>query len=115
MDRAVEAEPDRSPADTNEPLEDLGVGFAIVDQSCAQCHPVNNQSRVGVIGVDLQGVGGRLNADWFRKTSARSGTLHAGDAHAGVLSSRDEQSSQHRRGDVARQIAGLWSYLRPAN
>lgn len=93
-------------------LELAESGRALLDLGCVQCHPLRGEYLPGVVGVDLAGIAVRVQPQWFRdfllhpaglKSRTRMPTFFP-NGRSGVQSILD--------GDVDRQIAAMWTYLK---
>lgn len=90
---------------------DVAVGLEVVNQSCVQCHPISGQSMVGVIGVDLAGLGERMDREWFDTHLRAPSVLRPGTRMPDFFPQGRSSLPGIARGNVERQIAGLWAYL----
>ena len=86
-------------------------GRSLLDVGCVQCHPLRGEQLPGVVGVDLAGIGTRVQSQWFRdflfnpaqlKSRTRMPTFFP-NGRSGVKTILD--------GDVEQQIQAMWSYL----
>lgn len=88
------------------------IGLEFVDQSCVQCHPIAGKSMVGVVGVDLAGLETRLRREWFDAYMRAPTSLRPGTRMPDFFPQGRSSVPAIARGDVNRQVAGLWDYLR---
>jgi mono/diheme cytochrome c family protein len=109
---AADLQPRRGEDDVFPVAGDRAAGRELLDQGCIQCHALNGQTMVGVVGIDLANLGQRLQPQWFRdflldpgavKPRTRMPTFYP----RGISSIRTILD-----GDTDRQIAALWAYLK---
>ncbi len=87
-------------------------GHRLMDVGCVQCHEFRGASLPGVIGVDLQGVTERVNREWFEAFLRNPGKLKPRTRMPNFFADGTTQDKLIGGGDPAKQIAGMWEYLR---
>jgi mono/diheme cytochrome c family protein len=98
--------------DLRSSVELVEAGRSLLDLGCVQCHPLRGEYLPGVLGVDLASIAARVQPLWFRdfllnpaelKSRTRMPTFFP-NGRSGVPTILD--------GDVDRQIAAMWTYLK---
>jgi mono/diheme cytochrome c family protein len=91
--------------------ENIEIGRRLLDVGCIQCHPLHGERLPGVIGIDLGGIHGRIQRDWFfafvQDPAAWKERTRMPTFFPGGVSNSPELAG----GDVSRQLASLWDYL----
>ena len=88
------------------------VGRELVNTGCVECHAFRGESLPGAIGVDLHDISSRVQPQWFYEF-----ILHPGEVKARTrMPTFFPDGQSHRKdlldGDVRRQIAAIWYYLK---
>ncbi|MGB7329486.1 MAG: c-type cytochrome [Rubripirellula sp.] len=86
-------------------------GRTLMDIGCIQCHSFDGVSMPAVVGVDLSGVTGRVNRDWFDAFLHDPGSLKSRTRMPNFFADGKAQDQKLLGGDPDRQIAAMWSYL----
>ena len=87
-------------------------GRTLLDTGCVQCHPLRGESLPGVVGIDLAGTPGRIHPQWFREFLFNPGQLKPQTRMPTFFPNGKSASPAILNGDVDRQIAGMWAYLK---
>lgn len=94
-------------------LTNLGEpGRMLLDTGCVQCHPLGGNSVPGTVGVDLAGVTGRLRPAWFREFLHDPAELKPRTRMPTFFPNGRSANPTILDGDVDRQIAAMWAYLK---
>ena len=88
------------------------VGRTLLDQGCVQCHPLRGEWLPGVVGVDLAGLDQRLRPEWFRAFLLDPALLKSGTRMPTFFPKGKSLNPELLNGDVERQIASIWDYLK---
>ena len=91
---------------------EIAVGRTLLDQGCVQCHPLRGEWLPGVIGVDLADLHRRLRPEWFRAFLLNPAALKRGTRMPTFFPKGESANPQLLEGDVERQIASIWEYLK---
>jgi cytochrome c2 len=86
-------------------------GRAMMDAGCVQCHLFRGESLPGVSGVDLSGIGDRMQPDWFHALLLEPGAVKPRTRMPNFFPDRKSQHPELLEGDPDRQIAAMWGYL----
>lgn len=87
------------------------VGRLMMDSGCVQCHLFRGESLPGVIGVDLSGIGDRMQPDWFLALLRDPGAVKPRTRMPNFFPDGASQHPELLDGDRDRQIAAMWGYL----
>lgn len=87
-------------------------GRVMLETGCIQCHPIRGESMPGVVGTDLGDVTNRVHAQWFREFLLDPAALKPRTRMPTFFPDGKSQNKSLLDGDVDRQIAALWSYLK---
>jgi len=87
-------------------------GRIMLETGCIQCHPIRGESMPGVVGTDLGDVTNRVHAKWFREFLLDPASLKPRTRMPTFFPDGKSQNKALLDGDVDRQIASLWSYLK---
>lgn len=87
-------------------------GRIMLETGCIQCHPIRGESMPGVVGTDLGDVTNRVHAKWFREFLLDPASLKPRTRMPTFFPDGKSQNKTLLDGDVDRQIASLWSYLK---
>lgn len=87
-------------------------GRTLLDTGCVQCHPLRSESLPGVVGIDLAGTPGRIHPQWFRDFLFNPGQLKPQTRMPTFFPNGKSASPAILNGNVDRQIAGIWAYLK---
>ena len=89
-------------------------GRQLLDIGCVQCHPLQGDSLPGVIGVDLHGLGARLQPQWFHDFLLNPETLKPRTRMPSFFPQGKSQNQTILEGNTERQITAMWTYLNMA-
>lgn len=107
---------DASDADVGEvfgPTADLvEAGRTLLDTGCVQCHPLRGESVPGTVGVDLADVTARVRPAWFEQFLRDPAALKSRTRMPTFFPNGRSANPDVLEGDVDRQIAAMWAYLR---
>ena len=87
-------------------------GRMLLDNGCVQCHPLRGESLPGVVGVDLEGIAGRVQPEWFHDFLLDPGNLKPRTRMPTFFPKGKSQNPNVLAGDTERQIAAMWAYLK---
>lgn len=87
-------------------------GRTMLEAGCIQCHPIRGESMPGVVGTDLGDVTNRVHANWFREFLLNPGVLKPRTRMPTFFPDGKSQNKSLLDGNVDRQIAAVWSYLK---
>ena len=87
------------------------VGRLMMDSGCVQCHLFRGESLPGVIGVDLGGIGDRMQPDWFLALLRDPGAVKPRTRMPNFFPDGVSQHPDLLGGNPDRQIAAMWGYL----
>ena len=91
---------------------EVSAGRTLLDQGCVQCHPLRGEWLPGVMGVDLADLQRRLRPEWFRAFLLDPAALKRGTRMPTFFPQGKSVNRQLLEGDVERQIASIWEYLK---
>ena len=91
---------------------EVSAGRTLLDQGCVQCHPLRGEWLPGVMGVDLADLHRRLRPEWFRAFLLDPAALKRGTRMPTFFPQGKSVNRQLLQGDVERQIASIWEYLK---
>jgi len=114
-DMFVNADGPRQPSDTDVfgDQKDLAdAGRLLLDIGCVQCHPMRGESLPSVVGIDLAGIVSRVNPSWFRDFLLNPGQFKPRTRMPTFFPSGKSPNPSLLDGDVDRQIAAIWAYLK---
>lgn len=97
------------PKQTNQKL--VQAGRELMDVGCVQCHRFDGFALPGVVGVDLAGITGRLNREWFQAFLRDPGLLKPRTRMPNFFADGSSQDRDLLSGDPDRQIDAMWAYL----
>ncbi|MBD3672841.1 MAG: c-type cytochrome [Planctomycetaceae bacterium] len=87
-------------------------GRSLMGTGCVQCHPIQGEALPGVVGVDLADVTDRIHPAWFKKFLFNPGEVKPRTRMPTFFPKGKSSNQQILDGDVDRQIAALWAYLK---
>ncbi len=87
----------------------IEAGAKLLDLGCIQCHPLGSHALPGTVGVNLEGVAGRVDPDWFRRLLRDPAAVRPGTKMPAFFGQTVNRSILD--GDAERQIAAIWAYL----
>jgi len=87
-------------------------GRRLMDTGCVQCHPLRGESLPGVKGVDLADISGRIHPQWFHDFLLDPARLKPRTRMPTFFPNGRSSNQLVLDGDVSRQIAALWTYLK---
>ncbi|WP_339730919.1 c-type cytochrome [uncultured Gimesia sp.] len=87
-------------------------GRVMLETGCIQCHPIRGESMPGVVGTDLGDVTNRVHAQWFHEFLLDPASLKPRTRMPTFFPDGKSQNKTLFDGNVDRQIASLWSYLK---
>jgi len=90
-------------------------GQQLFDTGCIKCHPIRGEALPGVVGVDLEDVTGRIHPEWFRRFLFDPGEIKPRTRMPTFFPKGVSSNQEILDGDVDRQIASLWAYLKEAD
>ena len=91
---------------------EVSAGRTLLDQGCVQCHPLRGEWLPGVMGIDLADLQRRLRPEWFRAFLLDPAALKRGTRMPTFFPQGKSVNRQLLQGDVERQIASIWEYLK---
>lgn len=94
------------------PLADAG--RLLLDIGCVQCHPIHGEQLPGVVGIDLAGITGRVHPQWFHDFLLNPATLKARTRMPTFFPGGKSTNQAVLDGNVDRQIAAMWEYIKRA-
>lgn len=92
-------------------LQAADVGRLMMDSGCVQCHLFRGDSLPGVVGVDLSGIGDRMQPQWFLALLRDPGAVKPRTRMPNFFPDGVSQHPDLLGGDRDRQIAAMWGYL----
>jgi len=87
-------------------------GHRLMDAGCIQCHTFRGEALPGVIGVDLHGIGERVEPQWFREFVLNPGAVKPRTRMPSFFADGQSHNAELLGGDPDRQIAAMWGYLK---
>lgn len=90
----------------------MEAGRQLLDIGCVQCHPLRGESLPGVVGIDLDGIGARVQPQWFRDFLLNPEKLKPRTRMPSFFPRGKSQDQTVLHGNAERQIAAMWSYLK---
>lgn len=90
-------------------------GRQLLDTGCVQCHPLRGEQLPGVVGIDLAGIAGRLQPQWFHDFLRNPGELKARTRMPTFFPNGKSANQEILSGNMERQIAAMWWYLKNAD
>jgi len=87
-------------------------GRELMDVGCVQCHEFRGEALPGSVGVDLQGIAGRVDPGWFAEFLHDPGALKPRTRMPTFFPGGQSQNKELLDGDPDRQIAAMWAYLK---
>ncbi len=90
-------------------------GRQLLDVGCVQCHPVRGEHLSGVVGIDLHGIAGRVQPQWFHDFLLNPGSLKARTRMPTFFPAGKSTNQGVLGGDVEQQIAAMWEYIKRAD
>ncbi len=105
----------RSEGDVFGDTKSLAVaGRELLDTGCVQCHPVRGERLPGVVGIDLEGMAARVEPQWFHDFLRNPAELKNRTRMPTFFPNGKSANQTLLDGDVDRQIAAMWAYIRDA-
>ncbi len=89
----------------------VDAGRQLMDTGCVQCHAFKGEALPGTVGVDLQGVTGRIHPEWLHDFLKDPGSLKNRTRMPTFFPNGKSQNRDVLNGDVERQIAAMHAYL----
>jgi cytochrome c553 len=89
-------------------------GRELLDTGCVQCHPVRGERLPGVVGIDLEGLASRVEAQWFHDFLRDPAALKNRTRMPTFFPNGKSANQTLLDGDVDRQIAAMWAYIKDA-
>lgn len=86
-------------------------GRQLMDVGCVQCHQFAGDSLPGIVGIDLDGIGGRIRPQWFHDFLLNPGSLKKQTRMPTFFPDGTSSNPTILEGDPERQIAAIWAYL----
>ena len=90
----------------------VSAGRTMLGTGCIQCHPIHGESMPGVVGTDLGDVTNRVHPKWFREFLLNPAALKPRTRMPTFFPDGKSQNKTLLGGDVDKQIAALWGYLK---
>jgi len=87
-------------------------GRLLLNIGCVQCHPMRGESLLGVVGIDLEGIPARVAPEWFREFLRDPAQLKHRTRMPTFFPNGKSPASSILDGNVDRQIAAMWTYLK---
>lgn len=87
-------------------------GRLLLDTGCVQCHSLRGDALPGVVGIDLEGITGRVQPQWFYDFLLDPGQLKPRTRMPTFFPNGKSQNPTILDGDRDRQIAAMWAYLK---
>ena len=110
--KAVDAlEPWTEIATTTKKSDLIEAGRQLMDVGCVQCHLFGGSSLPGVVGVDVRGIGTRVQPQWFREFLLDPSKLKTRTRMPSFFPDGKSQRVDLLDGNVELQIAAMWAYL----
>lgn len=107
---------DEVPRSENEVFGDISglaeAGRLLLDTGCVQCHSLRGDALPGVVGIDLDGITGRVEPQWFHDFLLDPGKLKPRTRMPTFFPNGKSQNATVLKGDMERQIAAMWAYLK---
>ena len=91
-----------------------GAGRELLDTGCVQCHPVRGERLPGVVGIDLEGIAARVEPQWFHDFLRNPAALKNRTRMPTFFPNGKSANQTLLDGDVDRQIAAMWGYIKDA-
>lgn len=91
------------------------VGRELVNTGCVECHEFRGESLPGAIGVDIDAIHTRVYPQWFLEFIRDPGKLKARTRMPTFFPDGQSNRKDLLGGDVDRQIAAIWHYLKNAD
>jgi hypothetical protein len=110
-DRLADKAPD-SARETGPRDSEIEAGRQLLNVGCIQCHPLHEERLPGVVGIDLAAAPQRLEFEWFRSFLLQPSLEKPGTRMPSFFPDGRSNSPEILHGDVTRQIASMWEYLR---
>ncbi len=79
---------------------------------CVECHQFRGETLPGTVGIELQGVAGRVHPNWFQEFLHDPASLKPRTRMPTFFPNGKSQNPDVLNGDTERQIAAMWSYLK---
>jgi len=112
----ADADEQPSPADVLGDTRSLAEqGRLLLDVGCVQCHPVRGEHLPGVVGIDLQGIAGRVDPRWFRDFLLNPADLKPRTRMPTFFPDGKSGNQEILGGDAGQQIAAMWEYIKGAD
>jgi mono/diheme cytochrome c family protein len=92
----------------------VAAGRELLDTGCVQCHPVRGERLPGVVGIDLDGVAARVEPQWFLDFLRNPAALKNRTRMPTFFPNGRSANQTLLDGDVDRQIAAMWAYIKDA-
>ncbi len=92
--------------------QQFAAGRQMMDSGCVQCHVFGGEALPGVVGVDLRGIGDRVEPAWFREFLFNPGAVKERTRMPNFFPDGVSQNRDLLGGDANRQIAAMWGYLK---
>ncbi len=89
-------------------------GRELLDTGCVQCHPVRGERLPGVVGIDLEGIAARVEPQWFHDFLQNPAALKNRTRMPTFFPNGKSANQTLLDGDVDRQIAAMWGYIKDA-
>ncbi|QDV14903.1 Cytochrome c [Rosistilla oblonga] len=86
-------------------------GRRLMDVGCVQCHQFAGDSLPGIVGIDLNGIAGRIRPQWFHDFLLNPGSLKKQTRMPTFFPEGISTNTEILDGDTERQIAAIWAYL----
>lgn len=87
-------------------------GRMMVDVGCVQCHPMRGEKLPGVVGIDLEGISSRVRPEWFRDFLLNPVSLKERTRMPTFFPNGKSTNTEILNGQVDRQIAAVWAYVK---
>ncbi len=88
------------------------IGRELVNTGCVECHAFRGENLPGAIGVDLHDVSSRLWPQWFEDFIRHPGEVKKRTRMPTFFPEGQSNRKDLLDGDVSRQIAAIWHYLK---
>ena len=99
-------------ADQGATGEMLSAGRELINTGCVECHIFREEQLPGAVGVDLHGIEKRLTPRWFRKFVENPERLKHRTRMPTFFPDGKSNRQDLLGGDIDRQIAAIWYYLK---
>ncbi|QDS90368.1 Cytochrome c [Rosistilla ulvae] len=86
-------------------------GRQLMDVGCVQCHQFASDTLPGIVGIDLNGITGRIRPQWFHDFLLNPGSLKKQTRMPTFFPDGVSTNPEILDGDPERQIAAIWTYL----